>query len=71
MTTKQLDALKGNKDFAALLKDIKAFREEAISNMENASTERLQQLSGTILAYDSILRSVDGEAMIAYADNIP
>jgi hypothetical protein len=48
-------ALSQHEHFARFVKDIYLLREAAISEMETASVEKLQQISGKVLAYDSIL----------------
>ena len=71
MTTEDISYLSNFKQFGRLLKDIRSFREGAISDLANAPTDRIQQISGRILAYDEILRSVDAEEVIKKTDNLP
>lgn len=49
--------------FARLIKVIGALREECISDLHEASTDKLQQLSGRILSYDQILQMVGAEEL--------
>jgi hypothetical protein len=49
--------------FARLIKVISALREECISDLHEASTDKLQQLSGRILSYDQILQMVGAEEL--------
>ena len=54
----------GNQEaFARFINYIANLREEEIARLHEANTEKLQQISGRILAYDELLRMVDWEAM--------
>jgi len=51
--------LQNYEQFARFIKMIHELREETISEMHEASTERLQQLSGRVISYDQILQMSD------------
>ena len=72
MTLQENLAYLGNfKQFGAFLSTIKSLREASIAEMASASTERLQQISGQIIAFDEILRLADAETIIARTSNMP
>lgn len=50
--------------FSRILLNIKGIREECITSMHDVGTDRLQQLSGRILAYDDVLRMLNAESVI-------
>jgi hypothetical protein len=52
---KSLERLHNNEDFLKFLEYIYGIREWCISQMHDVPTERLQQLSGRILAAEEIL----------------
>ena len=52
---KQLERLHNSEDFLAFLDEINATRESWIGAMHEASTEKLQQISGRIIALDETL----------------
>ena len=51
--------LQNYEQFARFISMIHELREEAISEMHEAPTEQLQQLSGRIVTYDQILQMSD------------
>jgi len=51
-----IKALHNHETFARFIGMIYALREETISEMHEAPTEQLQQLSGRIITYDQILQ---------------
>lgn len=71
MTTEDINFLSNFKQFGRLLKDIKSYRETSIGELMDAGTDRIQQISGKILAYDEILRSVNADEVIKRTDNLP
>lgn len=56
-------ALHNHETFARFIGMIHALREETISEMHEANTEQLQQLSGRIITYDQILQMADWESL--------
>lgn len=55
MKTEVIQHLHNNKDFAEFCEEIHKSREYYISQLHDVSTEKLQQLSGRILAFDELL----------------
>ena len=51
-----INALRQHESFARFVETIYNLREETISELHKAGTERIQQLSGQILTYDQILQ---------------
>jgi len=51
--------LQNYEQFARFMGMIQQLREETISEMHEASTDRLQQLSGRIITYDQLLQMSD------------
>jgi hypothetical protein len=51
--------LQNYEQFARFIGMIQQLREETISEMHEASTDSLQQLSGRIITYDQILQMSD------------
>ena len=45
--------------FARFVKLIQELREEAISELHEAPTDRMQQISGRIITYDQVLQIAD------------
>jgi hypothetical protein len=58
-----LQALHNHETFARFIKTIHELREETISEMHEASSDTLQQVSGRIITYDQILQFVDWESL--------
>jgi|TARA_R110000751_G_scaffold27406_2_gene72293 hypothetical protein len=54
-----IESLSNYEHFARFISMIEQLREECISDMHDASTVTLQQLSGRILSYDQILQIVN------------
>lgn len=52
---KDIDQLSNYEAFARLLECIRNMREDRIREMHDVGTDRLQQVSGRILAYDDVL----------------
>lgn len=50
-----LNTLRTHDSFIRYLRVINELREETISELHEASTDKIQQLSGRILSYDQIL----------------
>jgi len=50
-----LNTLRTHNSFIRYLRVINELREETISELHEASTDKIQQLSGRILSYDQIL----------------
>lgn len=57
--------LQNYEQFARFVKMIHELREETISEMHEAPTERLQQLSGRVITYDQILQMTDWQFLHA------
>jgi len=51
-----LNTLRTHDSFIRYLRVISELREETISELHEASTDKIQQLSGRILSYDQILQ---------------
>ena len=51
-----LDALSGNKHFANFLSAVRDMRENSIVRLHTADTNEIQQISGSIIAYDEMLQ---------------
>jgi hypothetical protein len=64
--TTALQRLFVHKEFAFFLSQIKQLREEAIGDLFNADSQKIQQISGQILAYDQMLKMTDAERTIAW-----
>ena len=61
---KSLDHLSHVSQFADFLQLIKDERESCISALFDAESEKIQQISGQILAYDQILKMSDAERIL-------
>jgi len=46
-------------------------REDAIASLLEAKTEHIQQISGQIIAFDSILQLTEAKDVIKKTDNLP
>jgi|TARA_R100001509_G_scaffold92212_1_gene53278 hypothetical protein len=57
--------LQNYEQFARFIKMIHELREETISEMHEASTEQLQQLSGRVITYDQVLQMADWQFLNA------
>ena len=57
--------LQNYEQFARFIKMIHELREEIISEMHEASTEQLQQLSGRVITYDQVLQMADWQSLNA------
>lgn len=68
---KDLVFLSNFKPFGELLKQIQEMREDAISSLLEAKTEHIQQISGQIIAFDSILQLTEAKDVIKKTDNLP
>jgi len=60
-----LKALQAHDSFGRFVGMIASLREEVISEMHEAETSKLQQLSGRILTYDQILQMSDWQMLQA------
>lgn len=58
-----INSLHSYESFARFIKMIHELREETISEMHEASSETIQQVSGRIITYDQILQFVNWEAL--------
>lgn len=67
---KQLERLHNSEDFLAFLAELDTTREAWIAALHDASTERIQQVSGRILALDEILTLSDYEKLKAKWDAV-
>ena len=54
-----LKMLSHHENFARFIQLINFFREECIVDMHESDTDKLQQLSGRIIAYDQIIQMSD------------
>lgn len=54
-----LSTLKTHDSFIRFLRVVNELREETISELHEASSDKIQQLSGRILSYDQILQLSD------------
>ena len=61
---KSLDHLSHVSQFADFLQSISEEREACISALFNAPSEKMQQISGQILAYDQILKMCNAEEIL-------
>ena len=68
---KDVEVLSNFKQFGRILALIKSMREEAITDLGSASTERIQQISGQIIALDAILRATNADSVIQKTDALP
>jgi len=68
---KDVEFLSNYKQFGRILALIKAMREDAIADLEAADTARIQQISGKIIALDSILSHTSAEEVIRKTDSLP
>ena len=58
-----LQALHNHETFARFIKTIHYLRDETISEMHEASSDTIQQVSGRIITYDQIIQFVNWEAL--------
>lgn len=68
---KDVEFLSNFKQFGRILALIKSMREDAITDLGSAGTERIQQISGRILALDEILRATNADSVIQKTDSLP
>lgn len=61
---KSLDHLSHISQFGDFLQSISEEREACISALFNAPSEKMQQISGQILAYDQILKMCNAEEIL-------
>jgi hypothetical protein len=59
-----LDHLSHVSQFADFLQSIKDERESCIAALFDAETDKIQQISGQILAYDQILKMSNAESIL-------
>ena len=59
------------KPFGELLKQIQNMREDAISSLLESKTEHIQQISGQIIAFDSILNLTEAKEVIKKTELLP
>ena len=55
LADKEIEILGHNEQFAMYLNQLNLVKEDCIQEMRNAGTERLQQISGQIIAIDDAL----------------
>jgi hypothetical protein len=60
---KDLDYLRHIEAFQRFMAQAYASREAAIGELQEASTDKVQQIAGRIQAYDEMLRSGDWESV--------
>jgi len=60
---KEIEILGHNEHFALYLNQLNLVKEDCIQEMRNAGTERLQQISGQIIAIDDALDLGNWEAV--------
>ena len=58
-----IKALQSYESFARLINLIHSLREETISELHEAPSDRIQQISGRIITYDQILQMCDWERL--------
>ena len=51
-----VNTLKHHESFGAFIQNVHQMREDAIAELNEASSEQVQKISGKILAYDEVLR---------------
>ncbi len=51
-----VNTLKHHESFGAFIHNVHQMREDAIGELNSATSEQVQQISGKILAYDEVLR---------------
>jgi hypothetical protein len=71
MISEDAKFLSSFKQFGRILSAVKSFREEAISDLNNADPSRISQISGKIVAYDEIMKMTDAEEVIRRCENLP
>jgi hypothetical protein len=60
-----IKALQGYESFARFINLIHSLREETISELHEAPSDKMQQISGRIITYDQILQMCDWEKLQA------
>ena len=60
-----INALQGSESFASFINLIHSLREETISELHEAPSDKMQQISGRIITYDQILQMCDWEKLQA------
>ena len=60
-----LQTLSTHESFARFIETVYSLREEAIASMFESDKGQVQQISGTILAYDQLLKMVNWNALQA------
>jgi hypothetical protein len=68
---RDLRALSGNKSFANFLITVKQLRENSITRLHGAETNDIQQIAGSIIAFDEILQMCDIDRVVKNTENIP
>jgi len=58
-----IKALQSYESFARFINLIHSLREETISELHEAPSDRIQQISGRIITYDQILQMCDWERL--------
>lgn len=61
---KDIEQLSNYEAFARVLECIRRMREDRITELHDVGTDRLQQISGRILAYDDILAMCQAENVL-------
>jgi hypothetical protein len=68
---RDLRALSGNKSFANFLITIRQMRENSIILLHGAETSDVQQIAGSIVAFNEILQMCDIDRVVKNTENIP
>jgi hypothetical protein len=58
-----IKTLSMHETFGRFIKSIHNLREDAIGDMQDSAIEKIQQLSGEIIAYDYVLKIADWESL--------
>jgi hypothetical protein len=58
-----IKTLQGYDTFIRFLSFVEILREECVSDLHDAPTEKVQQISGRILSYDQILEMTDYKSL--------
>jgi|TARA_E500000318_G_scaffold98322_1_gene99530 hypothetical protein len=61
MLHQDIESMQNHESFARIVQEIKQMREDCIEEMKQSNFENLQQVSGKIIAYDSILELTNWE----------
>ena len=70
-TARDIRILSGNKNFANFLLAVKQMRENNIARLRSADTNEIQQIAGSIIAFDEILEMCDLDIILKKTEFIP